>query len=340
MKTSSSIIFFLTRSLFLGFGLSLLFLQTGKDSYLGAIIGLMIGLIFSSFYTYIIKHKNGKSLKEIFKTHKIIGTMTRFLLLFTSFILLIYVLVIYKIFVVSFLLVNTPSLFVTVPFIILATYCAFKGLKVISRVAGSLLPISILLCIFTFGSLAGYMETTNFLPILTVKPLNFISSLFTFAGISSLPNILSLHFHGNTKGYIKMYLLASLFLILTLISVNGVFGENLVSIFRFPEYMVLKQLKLFKFIEKVENILSIAWIFDLFVTASMSIYSIRELLPEKKNKLTTCIILAIIIYIIDKVFAFNYINELKIYYVLPYISLIIPVIIIIFMLYLVKRNNS
>lgn len=340
MKTNSSIVFFLTKSLFLGFGMSLLFLEMDKDCYIGAILGLILGLILNFGYTYIIKEKKEKSLKDILKNDKILGFITRVLLFLTSFIILIYILVIYKIFVTSFLLVNTPAIYVTIPFIILGAYCAFKGLRVISRVAGSLLPLSIILSIITFISLTGYCETTNFLPILTSRPFNILTTALTFAGISSLPNILTLHFNKDTKGYIKMYILASMILILTLIYVNGVFGEALVKIFRFPEYMVLKQLKLLNFIEKVENILSITWAFDLFITCSMTIFSMKELLPKKKNKLVTGLILAITIYIIDKVFAFNYINELKIYYILPYISVIIPIITILLMLYLVKKKKN
>jgi len=340
MKTNSSIVFFLTKSLFLGFGVSLLFLEMDKDCYIGAILGLILGLILNFGYTYIIREKKEKSLKDILKNDKILGFITRVLLFLTSFIILIYILVIYKIFVTSFLLVNTPAIYVTIPFIILGAYCAFKGLRVISRVAGSLLPLSIILSIITFISLTGYCETTNFLPILTSRPFNILTTALTFAGISSLPNILTLHFNKDTKGYIKMYILASMILILTLIYVNGVFGEALVKIFRFPEYMILKQLKLLNFIEKVENILSIAWAFDLFITCSMAIFSMKELLPKKKSKLITSIILATTIYFTDKVFAFNYINELKIYYILPYISVIIPIITILLMLYLVKKKKN
>lgn len=339
MKTNTNIIFFLTRSLFLGFGISLTFNNCGKDAYLAAILGMFLGLIITYTYSYIIKNKKNQTLKDIFKKNKIIGMIARILLLIASYIILLYVLIIYKVFVVSFLLINTPEIYILVPLVILALYCAFKDLKIISRVASCLLPISLVLGIFAILSLFGYFETINFLPIFDVAPTSFLKSVLIFAGISALPNILAVHLNGDIKGYNKMYILGCITLIIILISINGVFGEALVRIFRFPEYMVLKQLKIFNFIEKVENILSIAWIFDLFMTSVMAIYAIKELVPKKKNKYTTTIILIITLYIISKFFASNYVNELRIYYLLPYIAIVIPIVIAIPLLYLVKKKN-
>lgn len=339
MKTNTNIVYFLTRSLFLGFGISLTFNKCGKDTYLAAILGMFLGLMITYLYSYIIKKKNHQTLNEIFKKKKALGILSKILIFLASLIILIYVLVIYKIFVVSFLLINTPEIYILIPFIILALYCAFKDLKVINRVASCLLPLSIILVIFSIFSLIGYFETINFLPILNIKPINFFGAVLTFAGISTFPNILTLHLNEDLKGYHKMYILACITLIFALISINGIFGENLVKIFRFPEYMVLKQLKILNFIEKVENILSIAWAFDLFMTAVMAIYSIKELVPKKKNKYTTTIILVITLYIVSKVFASNYVNELRIYYILPIISFIIPLIISIPLLFLVNKKD-
>lgn len=341
MKAKNSyIVYFLTRSLFLGFGFSLLFNASGKDSYIGMALGLFIGLLFTYLYTYIIKCKNGKALKEIFSHHKIIGLITRILFLLVSILLLLYILVIYKIFVVSFLLVASPEIFVTVPFIILSVYAAFKSLKVIRRLAGSLLPISIIISIIIFTSLTGFFESTNFLPILDTKPIGIIKTAMIFGGLVAFPNILTLHFKSDTDGYIKIYIITALILIIYAICIVGVFGESLLTIFRFPEYMVLKQIKLFQFVEKIENVLSVVWIFDLLITTIMGIYSIKECLPEKRNKLYTIGILLVLIYVIDNFFAFNYVNELKIYSILPIISIVIPIVISLLVLYLTKMKKS
>lgn len=340
MKESNSyIVYFLTRSLFLGLGFSIVFEITGKDSYIAMILGLFLGLLFTCFYKYIIKCKNGKSLNEIFSNHKIVGLITRILFVLSSILLLFYVLVDYKVFVVSFLLVASPEVFVTIPFIIIAIYAAFKNLKVIRRLSGTLLVFSIVVSIIIFSGLVGYVETTNILPILSAPLSSFLKTTITFAGLVAFPNILTLHFKSEPKHYLKIYILACIILIIYALFISGVFGEKLLIMFRFPEYMVLKQIKLFKFVEKIENILAIIWIFDLLITAIMSIFSIKECLSFKRNKLYTVIIVIALIFIIDNIFAFNYVNELKIYKLLPFISIIIPILISGLMLYLVKRKS-
>ncbi len=337
MKTNASIVYFLTRSLFLGFGISLILHQSGKDAYFGASLGILIGLIITYFYNDIISNKKEKSLKSLYKNHKLIGKIAQILMFLASYILLIYTLILYCVFVISFLLINSPVLYVIIPFLIIGFYLAFKSLKIISRVASILMPISIIFSIIVFLGLGGFFEITNFLPILTNTPSSFFKTALSFAGISAFPNILTLHFHDDTKYNMKIYILAAISIVLCTIAINGVLGQALTSIFRFPEYMVLKQLQAFKFIEKVENIFSNIWIFDLFITAVMAIYSIKETIPTKNNKLVTVLILVVTVYFINKIFVFNYVNELKVYYILPYLSLFLAIIIIFPFKYLIKK---
>lgn len=340
MKEKPFIIYFLTQSLFLGFGISILFSISSKDCYIGALLGLLIGFVIIYLYSKFLELKKKRNLKEILKQNKILGIFVYLLLIIASYILLIYSLVIYKVFVASFMLIKTPEILLLIPIVIFGTYGAFKGLTVINRVAESLIPIALGLAAFAFLGVVGLFDTTNFLPILTTTPSNFFKTAITFAGISTFPNILTIHYQEKPKYMLTTYSLTCLLIIATIIYVNGILGEEIVHIYRFPEYMVLKQLKLFQFIEKVENILSIAWIFNIFIILMTSIHSIKELLPNKKPKIITVIILILTLYMIDKVFAFNYVNELRIYKLLPYISVIIPLIIIIPLLYLAKKKKS
>lgn len=340
MKEKPFIIYFLTQSLFLGFGISILFSISSKDCYIGALLGLLIGFVIIYLYSKFLELKKKRNLKEILKQNKILGIFVYLLLIIASYILLIYSLVIYKVFVASFMLIKTPEILLLIPIVIFGTYGAFKGLTVINRVAESLIPIALGLAAFAFLGIVGLFDSSNFLPILTTTPTNFFKTAITFAGISTFPNLLTIHYQEKPKYMLTTYSLTCLLIIATIIYINGILGEEIVHIYRFPEYMVLKQLKLFQFIEKVENILSIAWIFNIFILLMTSIHSIKELLPNKKPKIITVIILILTLYMIDKVFAFNYVNELRIYKLLPYISIIIPLIIIIPLLYLAKKKKS
>ena len=70
-KQNATELFFLTRSLFFGLGISLICKYTDKDTYIGAIIGTFLGLLIILGYRYIIKHKNS-SLLELFQKNKVL----------------------------------------------------------------------------------------------------------------------------------------------------------------------------------------------------------------------------------------------------------------------------
>ncbi len=339
-KENATTLFFLTRSLFFGLGISLICKYTDKDTYIGAIIGTLLGLLIVLGYRWVINKKNGKSLQQIFANQKVVGMITRILFLLASIILLTYTLLTYKTFVSSFLLATTPVFIIFLPWIILLFYAAFQGLPMIPKLASALFPISLILSLFSIISVFGNFDFANFLPILTASPSNMLMCIISFAGISAFPGILTLHMQPNqTKHYIFFYLLSAISVIIALLCVNGVFGEILVNVFRFPEYMVLKQVKLFDFIEKIENILSVAWAFDLFITSAFSIYSIKTLIPQRKSGITSIIIVGLIAVIIDWFFDFNYVYELFVYYALPYVCLIFSVVILLLFGYLLKKKN-
>ena len=339
-QVNATILFFLSRSLFFGLGISFICKYTDKDTYIGALIGTFLGCLIILGYRYIIRLKKDQSLSQIFAKNKIVGNIIRILFLLASIIILTYALLTYKTFVSSFLLDTTPVFMILIPWILLLIYCAWNGLVMIHKVASSLFPLSIILSLLSIISVFGNFDYDNFLPGLTTSPMNMLMTIMAFAGISAFPGILTLHFDHRIKNMGKFYLLSAFSVVITILCINGVFGEVLVNVFRFPEYMILKQVKLFDFIEKIENVLSIAWAFDLFITAAFSIYSIKTLVPQKHNTLYTLITVGIIAIIIDKFLDFNYVYELFLYYALPYIAIIIPVILILLFLYLLKKRHK
>lgn len=339
-KENCTITYFLTQSLFLGYGISLLFSNKGKDAYIGAILGAIIGFLIISIYNYLMEIKGDKKLIDIFQQNKLLGTITRIIFFLSSLILLLYFVLIYKAFVTSFLLIETPIIFPIIPFLGIGCLSAFKGMKNIRRVSNCLFPASIVLSIIIIISLYPSLNIDNFLPILSTGPGSILKHALTFAGISVFPNILNFQNNNKVKNIPLMYLLSCFIIINTIILVNGIFGENLASIFRFPEYMVLKQLKFLDFVEKVENILSISWFLSLFVSSSAAIYSIKETLPKKKNKQVTIIILVLLTLIVAKLFNVYHPTELTMYHILPLISFTIAVLIIIPLYFLIKKSKK
>lgn len=317
-KQKLSIVYFLSHCFFLASGYSLIFKITGKDSWLSMIIGSIIGIVLILIFNKLSFNK---------KKNYILNTKTSFIkkiIMMTFFIFILFVnILIVRIFATSFFLTKTPGIVITIPFLLLAMHNAKKGLNSIAKIAEILLPISLTLIILSTIAVGKDGLFTSFLPLITSSKIKIIISSFYYAIFTSIPNLLLFDVKIDTKTHIKSYIFSTV--ISTLIGTVIIYtlGDYLIKIFRFPEYMVLKQLKLFNFIEKIENLIGLIWFFDLFISASLSIYNIDKI--TNSNKLIDLLIIGFIVIIIEFV-STNYEYATIIYKNLPILLLIIGLI--------------
>ncbi len=134
------------------------------------------------------------------------------------------------------------------------------------------------------------------------------------------------------------FIFSTITVILMCIYIIGVLGPNLIEIYRYPEYMVLKKIKIFNFIEKVENIISIAWLFDLFMALGISGENIKECLPKKHRNITFFLIL-IILYFGAILSGIYYHEELMLYHILPIVLGIFEFIMLFLLMLIPKKKN-
>ena len=124
------------------------------------------------------------------------------------------------------------------------------------------------------------------------------------------------------KNIIKIYSLSVFTLFLIAIIIMGVFGPELSVMYRYPEYMMLKKIKILSFVEKIENLVSVIWIIDGFFMVSMASHTIYDLLPKKYNKKIGIILAAAMFYVTSFIVGQNYITRLSLYYKTPIIYLL------------------
>ena len=91
--------------------------------------------------------------------------------------------------------------------------------------------------------------------------------------------------------------------------------------------MILKKIKIFVFLEKIENIISITWILDVFMTLAISANNIRHTLPKKANAITFSSILLILYFFVIYLGEIYHI-ELQIYFILPIILGVFQIVIL------------
>ena len=111
-----------------------------------------------------------------------------------------------------------------------------------------------------------------------------------------------------------------------LIFTIGVLGGDLVKLYQYPEYIVLRRINFLNFLTRIENILFIQWIFGLFILMSFSAFIVKEKLKFKYNNII--IGLLILILSLNCFKSLTIFNEFM-YYIYPFISFIFVIYIII-----------
>ena len=330
--------YFISRSSMFGIGFFLLFQSTGKDAWISLLLGTLLAILIIFAY---------KSIKEYFQNKSIRDTLNKtilgkfYILIFILFYLYLatIILILLPMFVNSFYLLYTPKILIVIPFLLLCLYIANKEKSTLEWLSTLLCVMSILIIITYSLFLTKYININNILPIYTTKNLNILKASFTYAAITSIPQIITINYHSTFKDDIKNYLLGTLTTFLIAFLIIICLGEPLLKIYSFPEYAVLKQIKILKFIENIENLSTFIWYFDLFITLSTIIIDVKEIVPKKYNKLYIYLFLFLIIYLSTFLIGSNYRYIITIFYTYPYILFIFFIIFMSLKLYIKKLKK-
>jgi len=274
--------YFIARSSMFGIGFFLVFQNAGKDSWISILLGTLLGIAVLYIYNLIKKNLNNQSLESKLKS-TFIGKIYNLIFIIFYLYLMIIVLMLLPLFVNSFYLTTTPKLLINIPFLILAVYITFKGMRTIENLSSFLCFFSLIIIAFFGISLTTYIDFNNLIPILTNGTNNVIKCALIYASLTSIPQIITINYSNDFKNTLKDYLLSSLTIFIIVFFTIISMGEPLLKIYSFPEYTVLRQIKILNFIENIENISSFIWYFDLFVMLSCLITNLKDALPKKFN---------------------------------------------------------
>ncbi len=327
-RQKNFLVYFCTRSFFLGIGFSLIFKKCNNDSWITFIIGTILGIGFCKLFKYILDKKGKKKLSEYLNELGITGKIVRILLILLSIIILNELLFVLQIFAKSFFLINSKTFFLIIPIVYLIVFIAFKGYNLLCYICECLFPVAITIFVLALYALIFKVDLTNLQPYFNTNILNFFQGIIFYFSLSTTPLLLLLDMDFEDSNILKSYIGSSSTLIILAILLSGILGQILVNIYRFPEYMILKEIKMFNFIENIENIVSLIWLIDLFVVLSLSATFLKNILPKKYNNYSFLTIITLVVISICYIFGNNYINDLFIYKYIPYFLLILNIIII------------
>lgn len=291
---NNKLAYFISSLFMYGVGFSSIFRLCKNDSWFVILIGSIISLIILPFY------------KKLLSRNKYIN------LLNILFILLINMMIL-RIYITSFYLTKTPGLFITIPFICLCYYNASKGEKNIFKESNILFLFSVITITLNLLASTKTGSIDFFTPVFHSPTRNILKGVFYYIVYIISPFVLLKNAETDTK----LFLFSNIFILFMSVIIIFVLGPNLISIYRFPEYMIYKEINLFGFIENVENLVCLVYFLNLFVTTSLCFSNINNI---TNNKYIKYILIGFILFITEFV-SDKYKYSLFIYKYLPLILL-------------------
>ena len=328
-----------------GINLYILKQDTGVNSWIAIILSYIIGLIPLAITLYIANYHKELNLFE--KNKHLFGDIFGEIInIFISIILFIVALtILYNItsFITTQFLYRTPIIITATLLLILSIYCSIKEINVIAHISIILIIINLIMFILSNLSLISNIKLDNLLPILKINNFNLLLSSIKITIINILPIITILIIPKDkitndqkyNKWLIISYIIGFIITLITIINTISVLGIYLTNTYEYSEYIVLKKVKLFGFLERTENIISMSFITHSYIYLTLIIYTIAKNIKPLNNrtfKIANIIISIFLIIAIKLVFTnitvFNNFTSKTFIYI---ISLLIIIYIIIFL---------
>lgn len=304
-----SMMIMLTLASFLGIGVYSTIQTGGLNSWLSVIIASILGLIVLYLFVTIFNYEKDLILKDkinkLFK--KPFNIIINFIFIVSGFTMGMSVIFNLINFTTSQFLQLTPPLVVGLASLFVIIYGATKNVESISRTCFILVIINIILFLAAFLNLFFQIDFNNFFPILKdgIYP-PFKGAVYVLL-LNILPYYLLLCIPkskiNNTKKFnrnlIFMYAISITLMFAVVFTTIGVLTEPLAKIYQYPEYIVLKSINYFNFMDRIENIINIQWIFGLFFNLILIVYYIKTFFKDTKigNKSILPIIIGSLIFL-------------------------------------------
>jgi len=338
----STISYFLCRTLFIGITFSILIKEAKQDSWISVLLAFILGFIPIFLIQYIASYKPTLSLKD--KYQELFPYTNKLLILFTVIgIFLLTTLSFWNLcnLITSQFLNKTPKIVVGISFLIPILLILSKNEKVIPRVSTILFYLSFFLFIISFCGLVFQFELDNFTPSMLYFP---IKPIIAYIGFQIFPIFLILFFpNSEIQNSIKKgYILSSIILFIQILLIIGVLGVELATIYQYPEFHILKRAYQGVLTYRLENALSIQWIFDIFIYCVVSLKGCNQLLHFEKGIKMSFLPIGMTFLSAhlfkDNIIANTLINK-YLYYLVPLFFTII-ILLLVFKIFMKKRSKT
>ena len=258
------------------------------------------------------------------------------LLLIINLLITSYLFYRFTVFVSNEYLTQTPIILISLLLFLPIIVSSFKNIDVIIRCSSIIIIISFILLLLSNLSLINKIDI-NFLKQISFKPLIVIKDSIIISILSTSPIFNTLlvkeHINIDKKHIITSYIITHLLLIITTVIIIGTLGLNISSIYRYPSYIVLKNINILNFIKNVQNLSVVFWTMIFTFTICFNIKCI-EASFNKKYKLIILPLIFILSFTFIKIDTL--INKNGLLY--TYIPFILSLLLILTLLTSIKKK--
>lgn len=349
----ASLNYFVTRAFLVGMTFNALINVTKRDSWIIPLISIPFDIIFILIINKIINYEPDLNIvQKITKLFgKIIGSI---ILIFICIFLLMMGTLNYLTlnnFIQSQFLTRTPMIAITILFMITIFYILCKGITVISRTSNILFYINVLLFVISFSGLISSFELENLKPIFMSSTKDYLSGINSYYAFHIAPMFLLTMIPKNKvinpkikKTLIISTIFSSITMFAVIFATLSTLGYELAALYEYPEFHVLKQATLVGASSRIESILVIQLIFDIFIYCTLIIYlmgnGIKEIIKVKKIKIIYFVCCSLLVITTTFAAKYNiYIDNLMVN-IIPIISTIFTFFVTLLIYFKVKLNTK
>lgn len=345
--------YFVTRAFLVGMTFNALINVIKRDSWIIPLISIPLDIIFILIINKIIDYEPDLNLvQKIIKLFgKKIGKVI--LILITIFVLIMGTLNYLTLnnFIQSQFLTRTPMIVINLIFAGTIFYILCKDINVISRTSGILFFINIILFIISFSGLISSFDFSNLKPMFRSTFNDYVTGLNSYYAFHIAPMFLLTMIPKNKinnskarKTLIISTIISSITMAAVIFATITTLGYELTALYEYPEFHVLKQATLVGASSRIESILVIQLIFDIFIYCTLIIYLMGNSLKEviKFKKINVIYFICCVLLVITTTFAAKYniyIDNLMVS-IIPIISTIFTLFITIIIYLKVKIKKT
>lgn len=247
-------------SLLFGFGFPIIARVSGSDIIISFFIGTIFNIVIIALFSKIQPLK-------IFKV------------IINILVIIIYLKIVAN-FITNFYLINLPPFVVYSLVLLLAFYIICQKEDIVKRVCFSMTFINILLFISLTIVLTKSINYEHFLPIYTHSLKTITLGGLFYSSITVIPYLHLQEKKSLKEDYLTL-LVSSIITLIFFILTLGILGPNYIVIYRFPEYMMLKEINLFAFIANVHNIFAFIFGNELIISIIIYLNNLKKLFITK-----------------------------------------------------------